>query len=272
MLKATYTSLDDVPENFRELFEERGGIFHIAKIEGIKTDADVSRIQRGLEAERNAHNQLKATVSGFLGDKKFDDIQSILDRVPELEAAAAGKLDPQKIEELTEARLRTKLAPVERELNGLRTALSEKDQKLAAYEARDRQRAIHDHVRQAATAMKVIPSAIEDIAMLAERIFEVDAENRVTVKDGVGTTPGVTADIWLGEMQAKRPHWWPASVGGGAGGSGGGGGGVGNPWSADHWNMTEQGNYVRTHGEAKAAQAAAAVGSRLGATRPTVKK
>lgn len=271
MLKATYASLDDVPENFRELYEERGGIFHIAKIDGIKTDADVSRVQRSLEAERTTHNQLKSSVSGFLGDKKFDDIQSILDRVPELELAAAGKLDPAKIDELTETRVRTKLAPVERELSTLRTQLGERDQMIAAYKAKDVQRAIHDHVRAEAVKLKVVPSAQEDILMLAERIFEVGEDGKVTVKDGVGSTPGVTADIWLGEMQTKRPHWWPASVGGGAGGSGAAGALSTNPWTDAGWNMTEQGRIVRELGEAKAKQMAQAAGTTLGGKRPVKK-
>lgn len=107
--------------------------------------------------------------------------------------------------------------------------------------------------------------------MLAERVFEVDDEGNVTTKDGVGVTPGIAADVWLTEMQDKRPHWWPQSQGGGAGGSGGGGAGGKNPFSAEGWNLTEQGRLVRENPE-KADQMAKAAGTTVGGGRPAAKK
>ena len=41
-----------------------------------------------------------------------------------------------------------------------------------------------------------------------------------------------------------------------------------NPWG-QAWNLTRQGQYIREHGEAKAAELAARVGSKIGATKPT---
>ena len=75
---------------------------------------------------------------------------------------------------------------------------------------------------------------------------------------------------WIKEMEESRPHWFPLSQGGGA--RGGGGGvttGKENPWSVEGWNVTGQGKVVREQGEAKAAEMAARVGSKLGAVRPT---
>jgi hypothetical protein len=40
-----------------------------------------------------------------------------------------------------------------------------------------------------------------------------------------------------------------------------------NPWGVS-WNITRQGQYIREHGEAKAAELAARVGSKIGATKP----
>ena len=74
-------------------------------------------------------------------------------------------------------------------------------------------------------------------------------------------------------MQVKRPHWWPASEGGGAGGGGAGGviGGE-NPWARDKWNITKQSLYVKEHGQEKAIAAAKAVGSHLGSVHPPAEK
>jgi hypothetical protein len=41
-----------------------------------------------------------------------------------------------------------------------------------------------------------------------------------------------------------------------------------NPWSAQSWNITEQGRLERRLGKDKAAQIAAAAGCKLGSTRP----
>jgi len=78
--------------------------------------------------------------------------------------------------------------------------------------------------------------------------------------------------VFLTEMQDKRPHWWPKSVGGGAGGSGNGFGGAANPWTAENWNMTQQGAYVKENGMDKATQMAKAAGTTVGGMKPAAKK
>lgn len=267
-LKALYNSLEDIPEQYRDLYEERGGQYHLTQIEGVKTEADVSRVQRALESERTAHSQLKTQWQDFFGDKKPEDVQATLDRVPELEAAAEGKMDDEKVEQLVSSRLQTKLAPVQRELDQTKRQLDEANGKVQDFEKKETQRTIHDAVRKAAQESKVIDTAQDDVLMLAERMFEVGEDGSITAKEGVGVTPGVTPDVWLTEMQQKRPHWWPPSQGSGATGSGSGGGFPQNPWSKDNWNLTKQGEVIRTQGAEKAAQMAKSAGSFVGASKP----
>jgi hypothetical protein len=271
MIKALYAAQDEIPENFRDLFEERGGQFHLTKIEGIKTDADVARVQRALDSEKTGHAALKTQWTGFFGERKPEDIQAILDRVPELEAAANGKIDDEKINGIVEGRIKTKLAPVERERDQLNTKLAEAQAVITNYETKERNRTIQDKVREAASKSKVIDTALEDVLMLSERMFEVGEDGTVTTKDGVGVTPGIAPEVWLTEMQAKRPHWWPASGGGGARGGGGGGNFSNNPWSSENWNMTEQGRLFRENPE-RAKQMAASAGTSIGGLRPVAKK
>lgn len=272
-LKALYATIDEVPEAFRPLYEERGGQFHIAKIEGIKTDADVARVQRALDAEKKGHNDIKTRWGGFFGDKKPEDIQAQLDRITELETIAASKnINEEKLNELAEGRVRQKLAPVERELQTLRTAVQERDQKLADYAQRETTRTIHDGVRGEAAKMKVIDSAVDDVLMYAERVFEVSDSGELVTKDGIqGITPGLSANVWLTEMQQKKPHWWPASRGGGAGGGQGGIQMANNPWSGDNWNMTAQGKLYQEN-PARATQLAQAAGTTIGGPRPRPSK
>lgn len=270
-LKVIVDKLDDVEEAVRDLYVERGGRYELSVeipgVEGVKSFTDFSKLNDALRKERNDH---KVTREKFapLGDRKVDDVLSQLDRIAELEAAASGKLDETQLNTLVETRLRTKLAPLERERDTLRGEVTKRDELLQGYAARDRQRSVHDSVRKAAGVSKLLDTALEDALLLAERVFDVDEDGVVTAKDGVGCTPGITPEAWLVEMQNKRPHWWGATQGGGANGNRGGGGGVGpNPWAAETWNMTEQAA-IYNQSPDRANRLAAAAGTTVGGARP----
>jgi hypothetical protein len=265
-LKTIYDNQDDIPEQYRDLFTERNGKWELTGIEGIKTPADVERVQTALNKERDEHKKTKDKLALF-NDLDPEEVHAQLDRLPELEAAAGDKLDEAKIEEIVEGRIRTKLAPVERERD---RAIKERDEaKAEADTARNeiRSRDIKSKVMDAAVKGKVVDTALDDVIMLAERVFEVNEDGTVTAKDGMGVTPGVDPAAWLQEMQERRPHWWPASEGGGAGGGGGGGSSTKNPWKKDQWNMTEQGRLFRENPE-NAERLAKLAGTTVGGPMP----
>lgn len=272
-LKYIHDTEEEIPEQFRELYTERDGKWVLTGITGIKTDGDVATVQEALRKERDEHKKTKAKITAW-GDLKPEEVIAKLDRIEELETAAKGKLNDEQINELVEKRIGAKLKPIERERDGFKDQVATLTTDNLGFKDRETRRTIHDAARTEAQKLKVIDTAAEDVLMYAERLFEVDESGKVVAKDGVGITPGISVDIWLGEMQDKRPHWWAPSSGGGAGGGGGskGGGGAKNPWSAEHWNLTEQGTYVKTNGIDKAHKMAEAAGSKVGATRPTVKK
>lgn len=274
-LKVAIDKLDDVPEGIREHYTEVDGKF-VLGVEG----AEALPAMKGLRdenakrriSEKKATTDLSTYTTAF-GVRKPDEILAILDRVPELEAAAAGKIDEIKINSMVETRLGAKLGPVQRELATAKTALAERDQVIAGYQTKERTRAVHDSVRDAISKSKGFqPSATEDALILAERMFEVNEDGKVITKDGVGVTPGVDAIVWLTDLQAKRAHWWGPTSGGGAGGGGNGGGGGGvNPWKGDSWNMTEQGRIYKEN-STRATQMAQAAGTTIGGPRPVGKK
>lgn len=268
-LQAQYDTLDEVPEAHRELYSERNGKFEFTGVEGLKTQADIDRLSTSLTKERDTHKASKTALAAWnaLGADPAE-VQNKLDRIAELEAAAEGKLDENKLNQLVEGRIKSKTAPLERELSSLKAQLAERDAKIGEYEAHERQRSIHDAVRQAATKHKLLDTAVEDALFLAERMFEVDEDGRVVTKDGVGVTPGVEAHVWLTEMQTKRPHWWGPSQGGGARGGQGGGGGGANPFTKAGWNLTEQGRILRENPD-RAAQLARAAGTSIGGGMPS---
>ena len=272
-LKAILASLEGLDEHVAALYTPRGDKFElgveIEGVEGIKTFTDFSRLNEALRKERTDHKAIKERYAP-LGERKVEEIVALYDRLPELEAAAAGtKIDDAMIQGLVEGRIKSKLAPIERDLLTVREQNAQLQTTVQGYQAKEVQRTIGDAVRGAAAATKVVETALEDAIMLGERVLTIDENGKVVTKDNVGCTPGISAEVWLNEMQTKRPHWWGPSAGGGAGGSQGRSGTqfATNPWSAEGWNLTQQGQ-IYTENPAKADQMARSAGTTVGGPRP----
>lgn len=268
-IKAIVDDINEVDEKYRDLYTQKGDKWELTGVTGFKTQGDIDRLQTSLTNERAAH---AATKSKFAPLAEFDlnEVVTKLDRYAELEASAGNKLDEAGIQKLVDARLNTVKAPLERELNKAKQDLVVRDQEVEGYKSKEKQRKISDAIRVAAVKLKVQESAIEDAIMLGERSFEVTEEDRIITRDGIGVTPGVEAETWLTDMQAKRPHWWGTSQGGGANGSRSTATGAENPWSDAHWNMTKQGQ-IFNENASKAEQMAKAAGTSLGGPRPPKK-
>lgn len=268
-LKAVLDTLEGIEEHFHPLYTARNGKFELTGIEGVKTQADVDRLQTALTKERNDHKGLREKFAPLL-NLDITEVVAKLDRFDELEEAAKGKLDDAKIDEIVGKRIASKLAPVERERENLKVQLGEALKTIESYQLKETQRTISDKVREAATGAKILPEAFDDALLLAERVFELTEDGRVVTKDNVGVTPGIDPSVWFTELQTKRPHWWGPSVGGGGRGSQTPGVAT-NPWSHENWNLTEQGK-VLTANRARAEQLAKAAGTSIGGPRPQARK
>lgn len=266
ILKPIFDNLNDVPQHFHELYSEQNGKFVLTGVDGLKTQADIDRVTGALTKEKNDHKTARERLALF-GELDPTETLSKLDRIAELEAAAAGKIDDAKIQEMVENRTKSKLAPFERDLTKAKTDLQVALETVKQYQIKETQRTIKDAIREAALKNNIIPTAMEDVEILAERMFEVTEDGKVVTKDNVGVTPGVDATVWLTDMQVKRPHWWPESKGAGAKGSGGGSNFANNPFSHDNWNLTEQGKLVREN-SVRADQMAKAAGTTVGGPKP----
>lgn len=268
-LAATVDSLEGVPEALHAFYVEKDGKFELQVI-GVPAQGDLDSVRNLLTKEKALHKTLQERVK-LLGDHRIEDIPAMLDRIPELEATQ-GQIDDDKINTIVETRIKARLGPIERENKELKAAAETKDKTISEFEAKDRTRTIHDKVREDATKAKVLPEAIEDALLLADRIFEVDDAGRVVTKDNVGVTPGIEPSVWFTDVQKTRPHWWGPSAGGGAGGNrGGGGDATTNPFTHENWNLTAQGALVNSD-RAKAEQLAKAAGTTIGGQRPPAKK
>lgn len=271
-LDLTYDSADLIPDGFKGLYDEADGKFTLSGVNGMKTQKDVTTVQEALRKEREDHKRAKDALAPFSSLGPVDEVLAKLDRIPELEAAAEGKLDDDKINSIVEGRLTQKTAPLERQVQTITeerdTFKLENTELKNQLETRDR----NDAVRAVANEMKVIATAVPDVEMIAGMYLERnEAGDFVTKADVQGVTPGVDIKQFLKEMQKIRPHWWPASQGGGAGGGIGELGGEANPWKAESWNATQQGQILRKDRDL-AARLAKAAGTSIGGPRPAPKK
>lgn len=271
-LKTIHDTVDEIPEPYRDLYTEKDGKFVLTGISGVKTQADVDRVSSALEKERSDHRETKSSLRQWadLG-LELPDVTSKLDRFRELEVAASGKQDEMdaKLEELTEARVRSRLGPVERENSSLKKQLDDTQGELEALRSEKVQRAIHDRVRSAANESKVLSEAHQDVLLLADAVFELTEGGEVVTKENPYNVPsGLNPELFFQEMQSVRSYWWPANSGTNAPGSKSGGRFSNNPWAKDTWSLTEQGKVVREHGMERAEAMAKAAGSRVGAVRP----
>jgi hypothetical protein len=270
-IAASVDSLDGVPEALHAFYVEKDGKFQL-QVTGLPPSGDVARLSEALRKERADHGALKDRVK-LLGDRRIEDVVTELDRIPELELAAEGKMDDDKINQIVETRIKTRLGPVERERDQLRGQLTEKDKKIEGFEAKERTRTIHDKVRAAGVKAKLLPEAIDDALLLADRVMEVEeGTDRVVTRDNVGVTPGIEPEAWFTDIQKTRPHWWGPSAGGGAGGQRGPGGDTtANPFTHDNWNLTKQGELIQQD-RAKAEQLARLAGTTIGGPQPAARK
>lgn len=276
-LNITYDSADDIPDvPVRDLFAEKDGKWVLSSVRGIKTAEDVSKVQRALENERNAHRETKGRLEAWSDLEDPEDVRAKLERLPELEAAAADKLDDAKIEETVsrrvEAALKGKMAPLQKQVAKLTEERDELARLRDDFVAKDLTRRLHDTVRDKSLEAKMLPSAVEDALVLAERSFEQTEDGEFVTRDGCGVMPGCDVASWVSEMQEKRPHWWPESRGGGARGGRGGNGYPSNPFSREHFNMTEQARILREHGPERAKKMAEAAGTTVGGGPPPERK
>lgn len=282
MLQTVYATREEIPEGYEALYTERNGQWELTGVKGVKTQADIDRIQTALVKERNDHKTTKASLTAFDGlDPEVAAAQAaeLEETKAQLAAIKAdGSIDETKLEPIIAARVAQKVAPIEREKNTLSRQLAEKDKLITAKDGEvsglrttivtgNIERAIRD----AAVEAKLIPTAVVDAVMHGKSTFELTEDGRIITKDGTGATPGLSPKEWLTDMQQKAPHWWPASVGGGSQGAGGPKGtytGGNNPWTKAGWNVTKQGALVTQLGAVKATEIAAQAGCKLGDTRP----
>lgn len=224
---------------------------HIA---GLKAkNAELLGNQKKLKQSVNEANERLQQFDGI----DPEAVQAILKRFSDDEEAkliAEGKVD-----EVLNKRTERMQQAHEKEIAKLNKQLEQAQERAAKFT----DRVLADEIRAAGSETGIHKAAFEDAIYRAKGAFEVNEDGDIVAKEGVLDSSGkpLTPKAWFEDMKEKAPHWFPAPQGGGLGNGTGGGGGK-NPWSPEHWNMTEQGRLYRTNPE-KARNMASQYGHKL---------
>jgi hypothetical protein len=101
-------------------------------------------------------------------------------------------------------------------------------------------RTISEEIRSACRDSHVKPEAVNDALTIGMGELQL-------VDGRVETAEGVSLADWVDRRKGISPYWWPVARGSGARGNDIGLAPTGaNPWSKETWNMTQQGNLVKS--------------------------
>ena len=101
-LKAIYEKQEEIPEGFGELYAERNGKFEFNAVEGVKTQADIDRVNDALKKERGDHKVVRERLQAF-GEVDPATLPVLQEELAAAQArlntiTAEGKLDETKVQ------------------------------------------------------------------------------------------------------------------------------------------------------------------------------
>lgn len=210
--------------------------------------ADDPRVKALIDdAVKNATNGLEANRNEVLGEKK-----KLQDQLTQLSKTWDG-LDPEhvrkimqrlendeetrliaegKVDEVLARRTEALQKDFQKRLEAADNARTELEKTNGTLTDRIKNLVIDSMVRQAASEMNVVPSAIEDALFRAKTVFDLSDDDSLVARDSDGSVrlgkngkDPLSPGEWLEAMKEKAPHWFPAPSGGGASGGGRGKGG-----------------------------------------------
>lgn len=204
-------------------------------VTGLKTNNEALKSEKTEAANQlKALNELVESLGGTEVLKQIGDADS-LKRLAEMrsrsDADATSKLLTEgRYDEWFDQRTDALRKDQASQLSAINAKLETITRAKEESEAALRQKVLEVEVSTAVGAAGIIPAALADVQLRAQRLFSFDPELNGLVlreKDGSlvygkdGKSPKSIGE-WLEDQKEVAPHWWPGSKGGDAQGSGAG--------------------------------------------------
>lgn len=211
----TFDSQDDIPEQFRDSYEERDGKW-VAKQSGTAGDAgggDSGPTAADLDALKTVVQKERDRAAD--ADKRAKALEAKLKALEASQSAGAAGIDTEEAKAWRESQYQEIRAEIQEELDALK---SEKDD----VATRLREEQLDNRVKALALKHGVKGDNISDWWTLNHEHFDLDDSGEPIVRDGKGKA---VASFIADDLKKQRPWLYEGTKadGGGAGGSHGGG-------------------------------------------------
>lgn len=247
-LKAILADIGEVDEKYRDLYTQKGDKWEFTGVEGVKTQADIDRLNVALANERTATSKVKIDLKAATDkltvweDLDADDVKARLEKldtyetgnkVPELaknfEATVVSR-----VAQVLDGKVKAETVKLQRALDDANAKLTAATGQVTEYQGRESTRTVHDAIRAEAVKQKVLPEAIADLLLVAGQELKL-TDGKVLTEDGRDPIQVIE------DYKQKRPYFWPVAQGAGGRGGNGAGGDLGgdNPFKRDGWNQTK---------------------------------
>lgn len=272
-LKAVVENLDGVAAELHALYVERDGKFVLdIDQDSIRVHPNVTALSNALTAQKEDNRKVKARVAELEAKIKglpedFDpaEVETLRERVAELEAAVEGDPKSKEKQQKEAARLREmldqKMASERKkwdtEKADLQRQISERDTRIARL-------LIDNGLDAAMDSANIDPKYRKAVrAMLRDQVKVVDKDGNYAAVVETDLDPELPLDRFVADWsQSDDGRAFVGQPKGGGAGGGQGSNTTKNPWSKDHWNMTEQGKLIREN-PTKARQLAKEAGKQV---------
>lgn len=221
-LSAVVENLDDVPENFHELYKEQSGVF-VLGVEGIDNHPSVKTLKNAHERQKKTNTDLKAEVENLnLQIEAFGDLTP--EGLDELREAAQsdGKPTDEQINEMLEKRFSATRNKLEKANEQLSAELEAKVEALGSMTNELSEIKIFSELDQAFLAAGGRKNAIEDFRNRARGVWKMNEENQPTAYEGGEPIQGVHGPLgipeWVEQQRDIAEYFFDGNTGGNAGG------------------------------------------------------
>lgn len=208
IVKSSYDSAGDVPQEFKDSFKEVDGKFVFSGSINVKTQEDVDKVlgaKKHIDTELSeVKEQLKAEKQGKL------EIQSKLEVV---ELQIKDGADPAKLQELVETKVKVATEELTKQLAEANEKNGEFQNKIFGSEKSEFVNGIVDSFSD---------TVKDDAKFMLNQMFERQADNTYLTKAELGLEAGLNAEQATAKLLETRPHWQKQNQGDGASGGGNG--------------------------------------------------
>lgn len=212
----SYETLDQIPDEFQPLYEEKGGKYQMVAPLARKVH-DLGKLNTSLEAERkNAKTNKElaeayaAAANGLKPDElatAFEEMQALKDKV---DSGEVKPEDAEKLEEIINARIERVQKGHERELERIRAEAGKKDEAVKRLDGMLRSTRLDQELRAAAAEAGIERHSIDDAILNARQVFEPDEEYNPRPREGSGYGADYRPASYFKEIKdsGEKPGWF----------------------------------------------------------------